>query len=134
MMWLDLNSLELSFAWFNECRDIHPDIVDAMSKRIGRFPVQKMVAPHGMGCGRILTHRRWILGGITRWKDSTLKMAYLRTITAGQFINNRRGVAHRQKTLRTCPTNTTIPKTIRRVHTGIHRRGVRTVFGWYAGV
>lgn len=37
----NLNSLELTFAWFNECRDIVPDIVDAMSKRIGRFPSAK---------------------------------------------------------------------------------------------
>ena len=37
----NLNSLELTFAWFNECRDIHPDIVDAMSKRVGRFPSAK---------------------------------------------------------------------------------------------
>jgi hypothetical protein len=46
----NLNSLELSFAWFNECRDIHPDIVDAMSKRIGRFPSAKDGGPswHGM--------------------------------------------------------------------------------------
>ena len=34
----NLNSLELSFAWFNECRDIRPELIDAMSKRIGRFP------------------------------------------------------------------------------------------------
>ena len=46
----NLNSLELTFAWFNECRDIHPDIVDAMSKRVGRFPSKKDVGPtwHGM--------------------------------------------------------------------------------------
>jgi len=46
----NLNSLELTFAWFNECRDIHPDIVDAMSKRIGRFPSAKDGGPtwHGM--------------------------------------------------------------------------------------
>jgi len=46
----NLNSLELSFAWFNECRDIHPDIVDAMSKRVGRFPSKKDGGPswHGM--------------------------------------------------------------------------------------
>lgn len=46
----NLNSLELTFAWFNECRDIHPDIVDAMSKRIGRFPSSKDGGPtwHGM--------------------------------------------------------------------------------------
>jgi len=37
----NLNSLELTFAFFNECRDIHPDIVDAMSKRVGRFPSKK---------------------------------------------------------------------------------------------
>ena len=46
----NLNSLELTFAWFNECRDIHPDIIDAMSKRIGRFPSSKDGGPtwHGM--------------------------------------------------------------------------------------
>lgn len=46
----NLNSLELTFAWFNECRDIHPDIIDAMSKRVGRFPSKKDVGPtwHGM--------------------------------------------------------------------------------------
>lgn len=46
----NLNSLELTFAWFNECRDIHPAIVDAMSKRIGRFPSAKDGGPtwHGM--------------------------------------------------------------------------------------
>lgn len=46
----NLNSLELTFAWFNECRDIHPSIVDAMSKRVGRFPSKKDGGPtwHGM--------------------------------------------------------------------------------------
>jgi len=46
----NLNSLELSFTWFNECKDIHPEIVDAMSKRIGRFPSKKDGGPtwHGM--------------------------------------------------------------------------------------
>jgi len=46
----NLNSLELTFAWFNECRDIHPDIIDAMSKRIGRYPSKKDGGPtwHGM--------------------------------------------------------------------------------------
>jgi hypothetical protein len=46
----NLNSLELTFAWFNECRDIHPEIMDAMSKRIGRFPSKKDGGPtwHGM--------------------------------------------------------------------------------------
>jgi len=46
----NLNSLELTGAWFNECRDIHPDIVDAMSKRVGRFPSSKDGGPtwHGM--------------------------------------------------------------------------------------
>ena len=45
----NLNSLELSFAWFNECRDIHPDIIDAMSKRIGRFPSAKDGGPTWYG-------------------------------------------------------------------------------------
>lgn len=46
----NLNSLELTFAWFNECRDIAPEIVDAMSKRIGRYPSSKDGGPtwHGM--------------------------------------------------------------------------------------
>ena len=46
----NLNSLELTFTWFNECKDIHPNIVDAMSKRIGRFPSKKDGGPtwHGM--------------------------------------------------------------------------------------
>jgi hypothetical protein len=46
----NLNSLEVTFAWMNECRDIHPDIVDALSKRIGRFPSAKDGGPtwHGM--------------------------------------------------------------------------------------
>jgi hypothetical protein len=46
----NLNSLELTFTWFNECKDIHPEIVDAMSKRIGRFPSKKDGGPtwHGM--------------------------------------------------------------------------------------
>lgn len=45
----NLNSLELTFAWFNECRDIHPDIIDAMSKRIGRFPSKKDGGPTWFG-------------------------------------------------------------------------------------
>ena len=45
----NLNSLELTFAWFNECRDIHPDIMDAMSKRIGRFPSSKDGGPSWFG-------------------------------------------------------------------------------------
>lgn len=46
----NLNSLELTYAWFNECRDIAPEIVDAMSKRVGRFPSNKDGGPtwHGM--------------------------------------------------------------------------------------
>lgn len=46
----NLNSLEVTFAWMNECRDIHPDIVDALSKRVGRFPSKKDGGPtwHGM--------------------------------------------------------------------------------------
>ena len=45
----NLNSLELTFAWFNECRDIHPEIVDAMSKRIGRYPSKKDGGPTWYG-------------------------------------------------------------------------------------
>ncbi len=45
----NLNSLELTFAWFNECRDTHPEIVDAMSKRIGRFPSSKDGGPTWFG-------------------------------------------------------------------------------------
>lgn len=45
----NLNSLELTGAWFNECRDIHPDIIDAMSKRIGRFPSKKDGGPTWYG-------------------------------------------------------------------------------------
>jgi hypothetical protein len=45
----NLNSLELTGAWFNECRDIHPDIVDAMSKRIGRYPSAKDGGPTWYG-------------------------------------------------------------------------------------
>jgi len=46
----NLNSLELTGAWFNECRDIAQEIVDAMSKRIGRYPSMKDGGPtwHGM--------------------------------------------------------------------------------------
>ena len=45
----NLNSLELTFAWFNECRDIHPDIIDAMSKRIGRYPSKRDTGPSWFG-------------------------------------------------------------------------------------
>ena len=45
----NLNSLELTGAWFNECRDIAPEIVDAMSKRIGRFPSKKDGGPTWFG-------------------------------------------------------------------------------------
>lgn len=45
----NLNSLELTGAWFNECRDIDPTIVDAMSKRIGRYPSAKDGGPTWYG-------------------------------------------------------------------------------------
>jgi hypothetical protein len=45
----NLNSLELTGAWFNECRDIHPEIIDAMSKRVGRFPSKKDGGPTWFG-------------------------------------------------------------------------------------
>jgi hypothetical protein len=45
----NLNSLEATFAWINESRDIHPDIVDALSKRVGRFPSAKDGGPTWYG-------------------------------------------------------------------------------------
>lgn len=45
----NLNSLEVTFAWMNECRDIHPDIVDALSKRVGRYPSKKDGGPTWFG-------------------------------------------------------------------------------------
>lgn len=45
----NLNSLELTGAWFNECRDIDEAIVDAMSKRIGRYPSKKDGGPTWYG-------------------------------------------------------------------------------------
>ena len=37
----DLLSMELTFAWINECREIKPDIINTLSTRLGRYP--KMV-------------------------------------------------------------------------------------------
>lgn len=45
----NLNSLEATFAWVNESRDIHPDIIDALSKRVGRFPSAKDGGPTWFG-------------------------------------------------------------------------------------
>lgn len=45
----NLNSLEATFAWVNESRDIHPDILDALSKRVGRFPSAKDGGPSWFG-------------------------------------------------------------------------------------
>lgn len=45
----NLNSLELTGAWFNECRDIAPEIIDAMSKRISRYPADKDGGPTWFG-------------------------------------------------------------------------------------
>ena len=64
----NLNSLELTFAWFNECRDINPDIVDAMSKRIGRFPSAKDGGPSWFGMWGDTNPPTWIHGGIIRWR------------------------------------------------------------------
>ena len=46
----NLNSLEATFAWVNESRDIDPAILDALSKRVGRFPSKKDGGPtwHGI--------------------------------------------------------------------------------------
>ena len=45
----NLLSLELTFAWFNECRDAHPDLVEAMSRRVGRFPKKSYCKPTWLG-------------------------------------------------------------------------------------
>lgn len=45
----NLNSLEATFAWVNESRDMHPDIIDALSKRVGRFPSAKDGGPTWFG-------------------------------------------------------------------------------------
>jgi phage terminase large subunit len=45
----NLNSLELTFAWFNECRDIRPEMVYAMKKRIGRYPSMRIGGPTWKG-------------------------------------------------------------------------------------
>ncbi len=46
----NLNSLEATFAWVNESRDIDEAIIDALSKRVGRFPSKKDGGPtwHGI--------------------------------------------------------------------------------------
>ncbi len=48
----NLSSLELTFAWLNECRDISAEIVEAMTKRVGRYPSMKDGGPtwHGIWC------------------------------------------------------------------------------------
>ena len=45
----NLLSLELTFAWFNECRDIHEEIIHAMSGRIGRYPSKRTGGPSWFG-------------------------------------------------------------------------------------
>ena len=45
----NLTSLELTGAWMNECRDIHPEIVEGLSKRVGRFPSMKDGGPTWFG-------------------------------------------------------------------------------------
>lgn len=47
----NLLSLELTGAWFNECREIRPVIIENMSKRHGRYPSERtgvMPTWHGM--------------------------------------------------------------------------------------
>lgn len=45
----NLESLEVTFAWMNECRNIHPDILDPLSKRVGRYPAAKDGGPTWYG-------------------------------------------------------------------------------------
>jgi hypothetical protein len=46
----NLLSLELTFAFLNECREVHPDILEGLTKRVGRFPSMKDGGPtwHGI--------------------------------------------------------------------------------------
>ena len=89
----NLNSLELTFAWFNECRDIHPDIINVLAV----FHLLKMAGHHGLVCGVTLIPRLWILGGTIKWKDLILKMELALTIMGGKYLNNHRGVVHTQR-------------------------------------
>lgn len=45
----NLLSLEVTFAWVNEAKDINADIMDALSKRIGRYPSAKDGGPTWFG-------------------------------------------------------------------------------------
>lgn len=45
----NLLSLEVTFAFVNEAKDIHPEIMDALSKRIGRYPSKKDGGPTWFG-------------------------------------------------------------------------------------
>jgi hypothetical protein len=45
----NLLSLELTGSWFNECREIAKDIVEAMDGRIGRFPAMRDGGPTWAG-------------------------------------------------------------------------------------
>ncbi len=45
----NLTSLELTFAWFNECRDIRKELIEVMSGRVGRFPKKSDGGPTWKG-------------------------------------------------------------------------------------
>ena len=45
----NLLSLELTFAFLNECREVHPDILEGLTKRVGRFPSMKDGGPTWYG-------------------------------------------------------------------------------------
>ena len=45
----NLTSLEVTFAWLNECRDIAPAIVEALTGRVGRYPSAKDGGPAWAG-------------------------------------------------------------------------------------
>ena len=64
----NLNSLELTFAWFNECRDITLTLLTLCQNVLVVSRQLKTVGLLGLGCGGILTLQLWIHGGIIRWR------------------------------------------------------------------
>jgi hypothetical protein len=114
----NLNSLELTFAWFNECRDIHPEIVDAMSKRIGRFPSSKDGGPtwHGMwGDTNPPTMDTW---WYYQMEGLDPKDGVSPTTMGGRCSSNRRGEVSTLRTSRTYLMGTTIHRVVARNTSG----------------
>jgi hypothetical protein len=107
----NLNSLELTFAWFNECRDIAPEIVDAMSKRVGRFPSSKDGGPtwHGMwGDTNPPTMDTWWYYQMERHRPQGRRVAQQQRL--GRIQTTLRAEARTLRTLRTYRMGTTTHK------------------------